>query len=339
MLRPRALFAAVALTLVCAVGLGLAIGAVSIPLPTVLRLLLARVWPLPVDTLDTYRTILWDLRLPRVLLMGLTGAALAAAGATYQGLFRNPLADPYLAGVASGAGLGATFVIAFGLPATFLSLMAVPVGAFVGGLAAVALVIVSAQVGHRMPVTTLLLAGVAIGSFATAVNTFWMLRSPEGLSRAFGWMLGGYAGGGWWPVWIVLAYLLLGLGVLQFNARALNVLQLDEEQAQQLGLNVDRLKLTLVAAATLMTAAAVAFGGLIGFVGLIVPHALRALGGPDYRRLIPLSALGGAAFLILADLLARTVLAPRELPVGVLTALTGAPFFIVLLRRLKRAVF
>jgi iron complex transport system permease protein len=166
-----------------------------------------------------------------------------------------------------------------------------------------------------------------------------MLRSPEGLSRAFGWMLGGYTGGGWWPVWIVLAYLLLGLGVLQFNARALNVLQLDEEQAQQLGLNVERLKLTLVGAATLMTAAAVAFGGLIGFVGLIVPHALRALGGPDYRRLIPLSAFGGATFLVLADLLARTALAPRELPVGVLTALTGAPFFIVLLRRLKRSIF
>jgi iron complex transport system permease protein len=225
------------------------------------------------------------------------------------------------------------------LPASVLSLMAVPVGAFVGGLLAVTVVILIAQVGRTMPVTTLLLAGVAVGAFATAINTFWMLRSPEGLSRAFSWMLGGYAGGGWTPVWIVTPYLIVGLGVLQFNARALNVLQLDEEQARQLGLNVEQLKLTLVGAATLMTAAAVAFGGLIGFVGLVVPHSLRLLGGPDYRRLIPLSALGGAAFLILADLLARTVFAPQELPVGVITALVGAPFFIFLLRRLKRSVF
>jgi iron complex transport system permease protein len=217
--------------------------------------------------------------------------------------------------------------------------MAVPVGAFVGGVVTVALVIFIAQVGRTTPVTTLLLSGVAIGSFATALTTFWMLRSPEGLRRAMNWLLGGYAGGGWAPVFIILPYLLIGLLLLQLNARALNVLQLDEEQARQLGLNVERLKIILVGAATLMTAAAVAFGGLIGFVGLVVPHVLRLLGGPDYRRLIPLSALGGAAFLILADLLARTVFAPEELPVGIITALTGAPFFIFLLRRLKRSVF
>src|SRR5262249_37424166 len=163
-------------------------------------------------------------------------------------------------------------------------------------------------------------------------TTLIMLRSPDGLRRAFSWLLGGYNGGGWTPFWISLPYLLGGLIVLQLNARALNVLQLDEEQARQLGINVDRLKLTLVAAATLMTAAAVAFGGLVGFVGLIVPHVLRMLGGHDYRQLIPLSAIGGAAFLILADVLARVLIAPAELPVGVVTALAGAPFFIFLLR-------
>src|SRR5262249_46402315 len=161
-------------------------------------------------------------------------------------------------------------------------------------------------------------------------------RSPDGLRRSFNWLLGGYAGGGWQPVLIVLPYLLVGLAALQLNARALNVLQLDEEQARQLGIEVERVKLVVVMPATLMTAAGVvAFGGLIGFVGLIVPHSLRLIGGPDYRRLIPLSALGGAAFLILADLIARTVVAPQELPVGVVTALAGAPFFIFLLRRLK----
>ena len=336
----RALFGLCLAALLISLLLGVSAGAVPIPVTTVVRLLLARVWPLPAttDNAGTFTTILFDIRMPRVMLMALTGAALASAGAAYQGLFRNPLADPYLVGVASGAGLGASLVISFGW-VTGLGLMAVPLGAFLGGVVAVGLVLMIAQVGRTTPVTTMLLAGIAVGSFATAITTFWMLRSPEGLRRAFNWMLGGYAGGGWEPVWIIVPYLVVGLIVLQLNARALNILQLDEEQARQLGLNVERLKLTLVGAATLMTAAAVAFGGLIGFVGLVVPHVLRMLGGPDYRRLIPLSALGGAAFLILADLIARTVFAPQELPVGVITALTGAPFFIFLLRRIKRSVF
>ena len=337
----RALFGLCLAALLFAVLLAVSVGAVSIPATTVAHLLLTRLSPFPVatDYPEMFTIILFDIRLPRIALMGLTGAALAAAGATYQGLFRNPLADPYLVGVASGAGLGATFIISFGVPASGLGLMAIPAGAFVGGVLTVGLVVLMAQVGRTTPVTTLLLAGVAVSSFATAITTFWMLRSPEGLSRAFSWLLGGYAGGGWQPVWIVLPYLAVGLVLLQLNARALNVLQLDEEQARQLGLNVNRLKLILVGAATMITAAAVSFGGLIGFVGLVVPHVLRMLGGPDYRRLILLSAVGGAAFLILADLIARTVFAPQELPVGVITALTGAPFFIFLLRRLKRSVF
>jgi iron complex transport system permease protein len=166
-----------------------------------------------------------------------------------------------------------------------------------------------------------------------------MLRRPEGLRRAFNWLLGGYSTGGWQPVVTILPYLVPGLVALQLNARALNVLQLDEEQARQLGVNVERVRLVWVVAATLMTAAVVAVGGLIGFVGLGVRHALRLLGGPDYRRLLPLSAIGGAALLILADLTARTILAPQELPVGVNTAVAGAPFFVLLLRRLKRSVF
>lgn len=337
----RTLFGLCLAALLFAVLLGVSVGAVSIPVTTVAHLLFVRLLRLRVtlNYPETFTTILFDIRLPRVALMGLTGAALAAAGATYQGLFRNPLADPYLVGVASGAGLGATILLSFGFPATSLGLMAVPAGAFLGGAGTVGLVVIMSRVGRTTPVTTLLLAGVAVGSFVTAITTFWMLRSPDGLRRAFSWLLGGYAGGGWQPVWIVLPYLIAGLIVLQLNARALNVLQLDEEQAKQLGLNVERLKLVLVGAATLMTAAAVSFGGLIGFVGLVVPHILRMLGGPDYRRLIPLSALGGAAFLILADLIARTALAPQELPVGVITALAGAPFFIFLLRRLKRSVF
>lgn len=327
--------------LFAAVIIAVAIGAVPIPPAAVVKLTFSRMLALPRPAAypDTYDKILFDIRLPRVAITALIGAALAASGSTYQGLFRNPLADPYLVGVASGAGLGATIAIAFNLQSTPLGLSAIPVGAFAGAIITVAVVVLSAQVGRTTPVSTMLLAGVAIGSFATAFTTFLMLRSPDGLRRAFNWLLGGYTASGWEPFWIIVPYLVLGLVVLQINARALNVLQLDEEQARQLGVNVERLKLILVAAATLMTSAAVAFGGLVGFVGLVVPHALRIFSGPDYRRLIPLSALGGATFLILADLAARTVIAPTELPVGVVTALTGAPFFVFLLRRLKRSVF
>lgn len=337
----RALLFACLCVLLVAVVLGVAFGARSIPLSTVLRAFLERLCPLvaPADIPPAYETIIFDLRLPRVALMAVTGAALASAGAAYQGLFRNPLADPYIVGVASGAGFGATLVITLGAPTGALGLLTVPLGAFVGGVVAVLLVIAVAQVGRTMPVTTMLLAGIAVGSFCTAITTFWMLRSPEGLRRAFNWLFGGYSGGGWTPVLIVLPYLALGLVGVQLNARALNVLQLSEEEAKQLGVNVERLKLSLLAAATLMTASAVAFGGLLAFVGLVVPHVLRILGGPDYRRLLPLSALGGAAFLILADLIARTLFAPQEFPVGVITALLGAPFFVFLLRRLKRSVF
>ena len=340
--RRTAVLVAISLAALAAAALlGVVIGSVAIPPRAVAELLLTRLLGLHL-TLSypaSYATILFDLRLPRVVFMALTGAALAPAGAAYQGLFRNPLADPYLVGVAAGAGLGATLALVFQLPGTFLGLSAVPISAFVGALATVGLVILSAQVGRSMPVSTMLLAGVAIGAFASAFTTFVMLRSPDGLRRAFNWLLGGYSGGGWQPVLLILPYLVVGIVALQLNARALNILQLDEEQARQLGIHVERVKLVLVIAATLMTAAVVAFGGLIGFVGLVVPHVLRLLAGPDYRRLLPLSVIGGAVFLILADLVARTALSPQELPVGVITALAGAPFFVLLLRRLKRSVF
>lgn len=334
----RRLLLLMPVALLAAAGVALSVGAEPIPLSTVLRTLLGG-GSSGAEVAPAHRTILLDLRLPRIALMAVTGGALAAAGATYQGLFRNPLADPYIVGVASGAGLGATLAITLGDPSGPSGLLLVPLAAFAGGVGAVALVLMIAQVGRTMPVTTMLLAGVAVGSFASAITTFWMLRSPDGLRRAFTWLLGGYGGGGWTPVLVMLPYALVGLVGVQIHTRALNVLQLDEEQARQLGIDVERVKIILLGAATLMTAAAVAFGGLLGFVGLVVPHVLRILGGPDYRRLVPLSAVGGAVFLILADLLARSLFRPRELPVGVITALVGAPFFIFLLRRLKRQVF
>lgn len=315
------------------------LGAVYIPPLDVAGVLLARGlgWPRQPEWPATWDTILFSIRLPRTVLVALTGAALAGSGAAYQGLFRNPLADPYLIGIASGAGLGAVVVMAWQWPATLLGMAAVPAGAFVGALLTAALVVNLARLGAPTASTTLILAGVAVGAFASALMTFLMLRSQGELRRAMAWLLGGFALGGWDPVWAALPYIGVGLLILLLMTRPLNVLQFGEDQARQLGLDVERVKLIVIAAASLATAAAVAFSGIIGFVGLIVPHMVRLLWGPDHRRLLPLAILAGAAALLLADVAARLVLAPQELPVGIITALAGAPFFLWLLRRSRPA--
>ena len=325
--------------LIAALLLSAAIGAVAIPPLDVARLLLSRVLPLSANVPDTFTTILFDIRLPRTVLVALTGAALSGSGAAYQGLFRNPLADPYLLGIASGAGLGAVSAMAIQWPSTALTFFAVPIAAFIGALLTALLVYSLARVGRTTPISTLLLAGVAVGAFMTSLSTFLMLRSQGELRRAINWMLGGFALGGWSPVVAVLPEIIIGLGVLLLVGRPLNVLHFGDDQARQLGLNVDRVKRIVIVAASLTTAAAVAFSGIIGFVGLAVPHLVRLLWGGDYRRLMPLSILGGAAGLLLTDIIARTALAPQELPLGVITALIGAPFFVWLLRRAKQQVF
>ncbi|MEX1071956.1 MAG: iron ABC transporter permease [Anaerolineales bacterium] len=288
---------------------------------------------------QTSATIVYDIRLPNAILVALTGAALAGSGAAYQGLFRNPLADPYLIGVASGAGLGAVFIMGRNWPSSQIGFYAVPAAAFAGALITVALVYSIARIGKTTPVTTLILAGVAVSSFATALSTFFMLYSQSELRRAIAWLLGGAALNGWPPVIAMLPYVAIGLGILLFSGHQLNVLQLGEEQAQQLGLRVERVKALLIVAASLAAAAAVAFSGMIGFIGLIVPHTLRLIWGGDHRRLLPLSMLGGASVLLVADLLARKVFSPEVLPVGILTALAGVPFFLWLLRSAKAQMY
>jgi iron complex transport system permease protein len=323
-----------ALILFLALLLSIALGSVFIPPTDLIRALFDR------SALDsTFATIIYEIRLPHALLIALTGAALAGSGATYQGLFRNPLADPYLIGVASGAGLGAVFVMAQQWPQSLLGFYAIPAAAFLGAIAAVTVVYSIARIGKTVPVTTLILAGVAISSFATALSSFIMLYSNNELRRALAWLLGGAALSGWPPVMAIIPYMLVSLAILLLSGHQLNVLQLGEEQAQQLGLRVERIKLLLIAAASLAAAAAVAFSGMIGFIGLVVPHALRLVWGGDHRRLLPLSMLGGAAALLLADLLARTIFSPEVLPVGILTALAGVPFFLWLLRRAKAQLF
>lgn len=324
------------LALSLALLFSVAVGAVWIPPQTIARLLAARIVPLDLSDIPTaYQTIVHGVRMPHAILMALTGAALASSGAAYQGLFRNPLADPYLIGVASGAGLGAVIALALRWPATFGGWLIVPLAAFGGALLTVFIVYRLAKVNQSLPTTTLILAGVAVSSFATALTSFIMLRSRDELHRALSWLLGGSTMNGWTPVWAAFPYILIGFLVLWSLSHTLNVLQFGEEQAQQLGIPVERAKLWLILAASLTTAAAVSFSGLIGFIGLIVPHTMRLLWGPDYRRLLPLSALAGGCALLLADLLARVALAPQVLPVGVVTALAGAPFFLWLLRRAK----
>jgi len=319
-------------------GFALLWGAADIPPATIGRILLHRLGlPVEVDWPQRWDAIVWEVRLPRVLLAGLVGATLAYAGATYQGVFRNPLAEPYLLGVASGAGLGATIVIISPLPFALGPLSPLPAAAFAGALAAVVLTYLLARVGPIVPITTLILAGVAVGSVCTAAISYLMLSNDDRTLPVLSWLLGGFNTSSWGRVWLLLPYAAVGGLILLPFGRTLNVLQLSEEQARQLGVNVEAVKLTLLAVASLATAAAVAVSGIIGFVGLVVPHAARLLWGPDYRRLLPLSAVLGASFLILADLLARTAAPPHEIPVGVITAFAGAPFFLYLLRRQRRA--
>jgi len=324
------------LFLLLALILSIAIGSVFIP-PADLGRILAG-WltgtALP-EPLKTFALILASIRLPRAALVLLTGAALGGSGAAYQGLFRNPLADPYLIGVASGAGLGAVLAMSVQWPYSFWGLLSVPLAAFAGALLTVFLVYALGRVGKTVPVTNLILAGVAFSSFATALTSYLMLRSTGELRRAIAWMLGGASQAGWGPVLTVVPYLVLGLGILVLSGHALNLLQFGDDQAQQLGLPVTRTRTLILLAASLATAAAVSFSGIIGFIGLIVPHVMRLWFGADYRRLLPLSILGGAGALLVADMIARSVLAPEELPVGIVTALAGAPFFLWVLRRAK----
>jgi iron complex transport system permease protein len=271
-----------ALLLVFALLLSIAVGSVFIPPAAFLQVLWARLAGIQLaEALQPFAIILFTLRIPRTFLVAITGAALAGSGAAYQGLFRNPLADPFLIGVASGAGLGAIIAMSMKWPKTVLGLMPVPLAAFVGALVAVWIVIQLARVGRALPATNLILAGVAVSSFATALTSFLMINATGELRRALVWLLGGSTLSGWQPVLVVLPYVVVGLGVLLTMGHALNVMQVGEEQAQQLGLPVERVRLWVVLAASLSTAAVVSVAGIIGFVGLVVPHLVRMICGGD----------------------------------------------------------
>lgn len=317
---------------------GLLLGSVSVSVSDLLKVIGCRLSGHDIPSeLRTTGTILFQLRIPRTLMMILAGMALGSSGASYQGLFRNPLADPYLIGVSSGAGLGA--IIAMSIPWRYskFSAFMVPLFAFFFAAAAVFIVFNLGRMGGYLNITGLLLSGVAVNAFTSALSSVWILFSRLEIKRSFSWMLGGSGIAGWDRLLFTSPLILIGIIGQMMYAYSLNILQFGDEQAVQLGIPVNRVRISLIVFATLSTSAAIACTGVIGFVGLIVPHLLRILLGSDYRRLIPLSAIGGALMLTLSDILARIILAPQEIPVGVITAITGAPFFLWILNRSNQA--
>ncbi len=283
---------------------------------------------------DAEWNIVWKIRMPRVVLGGLVGGMLAMAGASYQGVFRNPLVDPYLLSAAAGAGLGATFALTVGrdAPASW-PVDPIPAAAFVAAIVTVSVTyLVGASFGGSRSGVTLVLAGVAVVSFATAVQTFLLQRNLDAVREVFTWILGRLSGATWADVRLVVPYVVVSAIVLFFHRRHLDLLRVGDDEATTLGMSVVRTRLVIVIAATLGTAAVVSVSGLIGFVGLVVPHGVRLVAGSSYRRLVPMSLFVGGGFLILADVPGRMLTNPAETPIGVVTAFIGAPFFVFLLR-------
>ena len=334
--RPGRPLAIALAALVVALVVGVSVGPAGLSLTTVGEALLVRLpWhpALSVPPIDT--AIVWQIRLPRVILGALVGAMLAGGGAAYQGVFRNPLADPYLLGVAAGAGLGATLIIVGGGSTHLL-----PAAAFTGAVGAVTVTYVLGSgagrggepTGIGGSTASIVLAGVAVAALLTALQEYLQQQHTQELQQIYTWILGSLSLASWSDIALILPYVVIAAALLLAHRRLLDVLRVGEAEAGSLGVNVARLRLTVVLAATLGTAAAVAVSGLIGFVGIIVPHTVRLTWGASYRIVLPVSMIGGAAFLVLADVVARTVQAPAEVPLTVITATIGAPFFLFVLR-------
>ena len=329
------------LLLVCSLLVGVMIGPAG---PAWWRVPLELINRLPFFSIhsgltDTDWSIVWQIRAPRVVLAALVGSTLSIAGASYQGVFRNPLVDPYLLGVAAGAGLGATIVITVNRSGTSTWWIdPLPLAAFIGGLIAVLATYVVGTTGKgERSSTSLVLSGVAVTSLATAAQTFLLQRNSDVVRQVYSWILGRLSSATWSDVRLVIPYVVLSTIALLLHRRLLDVLRVGDDEASALGVNVSRVRLVVVIAATLGTASVVAVSGLIGFVGIIVPHAVRLIVGTSYRVVLPVSLLFGGAFLILADIPGRVLDNPAETPIGVVTAFLGAPFFLLILRARKTA--
>lgn len=283
-------------------------------------------------------SIIWNIRLPRVLLGVLVGASLSMAGASFQGMFKNPMADPYVIGISSGAALGASVAIILKWDFSIFGFSSISIFAFLGALLAVTLVYNIARIKNQIPITTLLLSGVAIGQFFTAIMSFLMVIFNKDMTKIIYWTMGSLSGKGWAPVVMIFIPIVASIIVMNFFSRDLNIMLTGEESAKSLGVNVDKTKIYILLVGTFMTSVVVSVSGIIGFVGLMIPHIVRLIIGPDHRVLLPASALLGGIFMIFADTISRTIISPVEIPVGIITAVFGGPFFIYLLRSKKKNI-
>ena len=325
--------------------LSLSLGTVHLPIRDIWGMIGSRLPFLSNAFFDTLwwpsssEVILFQIRMPRVLLAGLVGASLAISGTALQGLFRNPMASPFVLGISGGASLGAVCAFVWKIEFSFWGLSSVPLMAFAGALGTTVLVYHFARVKNHVPIATLLLCGIAVGAFLSALVSLTLVFGEKDVGHIVFWLMGGLSRADWNRIGHVIPYFLLGMTGTVVYARDLNAMLLGEDASKQLGINVERVKLYLLCATSLLTAAAVSVSGVIGFVGLIVPHIVRLLIGPDHRQLVPIAALTGAIFLTAMDTIARTVLPSTEIPVGAITALFGGPFFIFLLRRGRMPTF
>nr|WP_282550640.1 iron chelate uptake ABC transporter family permease subunit [Halonatronomonas betaini] len=310
--------------------LALMIGSTPIPIRTTIDSLFS------FDSeLTRFSVIIRQIRLPRVILSFLVGSALAIAGAVFQGIIRNPMVDPYIVGISAGAGTAATIAIIFNMTWSLFYFNTIPLFAFIGAIITVVLVYNISKVGNKIPVMNFLLAGVAIGFILDAIRSFLMVTGTNDMQQVVFWLMGSLAGTSWRDIRIVLPYYFIGLIPILLYIKDLNIILLGEDNAQTLGVEVEKVKKTLITSATLITAAVVSVSGSIGFIGLVMPHMARMLIGPDHRKLIPFAAILGGIFLMVSDMLARSLMPPLEIPVGIITAIAGGPYFIYLLRKNK----
>jgi iron complex transport system permease protein len=329
--------------LLFSVLVGISIGTVSVPIFTIIEIIISKLFgSISMDQIDPmFSSIVLNIRLPRVILAGIVGASLAIAGAAFQGLLRNPLADPYTLGVSSGASVGAVLTLFFQLSIPVIGSFTLPLLSILFSWATIFFVLAFARkIERSMRVETIILTGIIFSSFLGAFISLMIALTGDELRQIIGWLLGSVSMRGWEYIRIILPFFILGSIILILNAKELNAMSFGEERAHHLGVNVQKRKLIILTAGSILTGAAVAVSGTIGFVGLVIPHLSRLLWGPDHRHLLPLSILTGSGFLILADLISRTIISPTELPIGVITALIGAPVFALILlqrRRIERS--
>lgn len=336
------LYLVATLFLLLSIVVGVSIGSVSIPLSTSAHIIWNTIWQLPISANIEEATvaIVFNIRLPRVLLAALVGAALAMAGAAFQGLLQNPLADPYTLGVSSGAALGAVSVIFLGISIPVLGSFTLPIISIISGFLTLLFILTFVRFIERsLSTETIILAGIIVSSFLGSLISLLIALTGEKLRQILSWLMGSVAMRGWDYIWIFIPFFVVGMFLLFMNRRELNALAFGEETARTLGVDPNKRRLMILSGASLLTGAAVAVSGSIGFVGLVIPHLVRLVIGPDHRHLLPLSLFVGGGFLVFTDLVARTIIAPTELPIGVITAIVGAPVFGVLLYRQRKKNF